>query len=426
MSITTDSNSAIRDGRLGVFVLIAIIFLMGSYLWFKAVSPWNPQQRFEVRFHEIAALNDNAPILVNGVRVGSVESIHLKGKDSVHVKMQINKSKITIPEGSTFKILSNNVVGVKYVDISLPNSDPNKPQPRPLDETMEVIGQDPGRPEVIIDELTASLSKISFDKLEKKVAENFDDLSIATKNISKASEKFGPVADKTILMEDKVGVLADEVRTTSKRINKIIENPQFVADIKETAKRARDVAASIERTMNQVDTLLADRELRNDVKESLARLNEATKHVQSGLETFEKIAQDKDVRGDLKAIMVDARQTLDKVYRMVNSPGFGDDLKGTLKNTNQALENINTVTLQVNQILGKRHPLLHMIFGAPGKLDVKARLHKKQSNDGKDRKDNGTNAQNSNDSSRSKEASSTTAPTTPVVDEIDKQAPAND
>lgn len=425
MSITTDSNSAIRDGRLGVFVLIAIIFLMGSYLWFKAVSPWNPQQRFEVRFHEIAALNDNAPILVNGVRVGSVESIHLKGKDSVHVKMQINKSKITIPEGATFKILSNNVVGVKYVDISLPKSDPNKPQPRPLDETMEVIGQDPGRPEVIIDELTASLSKISFDKLEKKVAENFDDLSIATKNISKASEKLGPVADKTILMENKVGVLADEVRTTSKRINKIIENPQFVADIKETAKRARDVAASIERTMNQVDTLLADRELRNDVKESLARLNEATKHVQSGLETFEKIAQDKDVRGDLKAIMVDARQTLDKVYRMVNSPGFGDDLKGTLKNTNQALENINTVTLQVNQILGKRHPLLHMIFGAPGKLDVKARLHKKEG-DNKDKKDKGTNAQNSNDSSRAKEASSSTPPTTPVVDEIDKQAPAND
>jgi phospholipid/cholesterol/gamma-HCH transport system substrate-binding protein len=424
MSITTDSNSAIRDGRMGVFMLISIIFLMGSYLWFKAVSPWNPQQRFSVHFHEIAALNDNAPILVNGVRVGSVESIHLKGKDAVHVRMQINKSKITIPEGATFKILSNNVVGVKYVDISLPKSDPNKPPPRPLDETMEIVGQDPGRPEVIIDELTASLSKISFEKLEKKVAKNFDDIANASANISKASEKLGPVADKTMAMEDKVGYLADEVRTTSKRINKIIDNPQFVADLKETARRARDVAASIERTMNQVDSLLADRDLRNDVKESLARLNDATKHVQSGLETFEKLAQDKEVRGDLKAIMVDARHALDKVDSMVNSPGFGDDLKGTLKNTNAALENINTVTLQVNQILSKRHPLLHMIFGAPGKLDVKARLHKKQEKELKD-KDRDTNAHDTV-SPRPREASSSPSSNTPVVDEINKPSPTND
>lgn len=421
MSITTDSNSAIRDGRMGVFVLIAIVFLMGAYLWFKAVSPWNPQQRFNVHFHEIAALNDNAPILVNGVRVGSVESIHLRGKDTVHVRMQINKSKITIPEGATFKILSNNVVGVKYVDISLPKYDPTKPPPKPLDETMEIIGQDPGRPEVIIDNLTASLSKISFDKLEKKVAKNLDDISIATQNISKASEKFGPVADKTISMEDKVSGLADEVRITSKRINKIIDNPQFVADLKETAKRARDTAVSIQKTMQQVDGLLSDRELRNDVKESLARLNDATVHVERGLETFEKLAQDKDVRGDLKAIIVEARHTLDKVDGLVNSPGFGEDLKGTLKHTNEALENINKVSLQVNQILGKRHPLLHMIFGAPGKLDVKARLHKKQ----EQKKDGGTNAQE-NSSQRSREASSTSSLNSPVVDEISKPEPAKD
>ncbi len=420
MSITTESNSAIRDGRMGIFVLIALACLMGSYLWFKAVNPWNPQQRFNVHFQEVAALNDNAPILVNGVRVGSVESIHLMGKDAVHVRMQINRSKITIPEGATFRILSNNVVGVKYIDIELPLSDPSKPAPKALDETMEIIGTDPGRPELIIDNLTNSLNKISFDKLEKKVSKNLDDISTATENISKASEKFGPVADKTINMEDKVSVLADEVRTTSKRINKIIENPQFVADLKETAKRAKDVALSIEKTMDQIDGVLGDRELRNDVKESLARLNEATVHVQNGLATFEKLAEDKEVRGDLKAIMVDARHSLDKVDNMLSTPEFGGDLKGTLKQTNEALENINTVTLQVNQILNKKHPLVHLLFGAPGRLNVNAKLHKDNStNSAKGRKENDQNA--SSDSSntsastsgdgKSKEASATEVPT---------------
>ena len=421
MSITTDSNSAIRDGRLGVFVLVAIIFLMGSYLWFKAINPWNPQQRFEVHFQEVAALNDNAPVLVNGVRVGSVESIHLQGKDAVHVKLQINRSKIVIPEGSTFKILSNNVVGVKYIDIDLPKLDPSKPPPKPLDETMEIKGQDPGRPEVLIDSLTASLEKVNFEKLEKKVSKNLDDLSNATQNISKASEKFGPVADKTISMEGKVSGLADEFRITSKRINKIIDNPQFVADLKETTKRAKDVAVSIQRTMDQVDDLLKDKELRVEVKDTLARLNEVTLHVQHGMESFEKLAQDKEVRGDMKAIMVDARNALDKVDKLVSTPSFGADVRDTLKEAKEALENVNTVSLQVNQMLSKKHPLLHMIFGAPGKLKVQAKKLDKS----KDAKDERSKPDGSKDSNASM-TGTTNSKSTDVVDEINKKAPAND
>jgi len=377
MSITTDSDSAIRDGRMGVFVLVAIIFLMGSYLWFKAINPWNPQQRFEVQWHEVAALNDNAPVLVNGVRVGSVENIHLKGKEAVHVKLQINMSKIVIPEGAEFRILSNNVVGVKYVDITLPLPDDTKPTPKILDETMTVIGIDPGRPELVIDSLTSSLNKVSFDKLEKRIAQNLDDISVATSNISKASAKFGPVADKTISMEDKVSGLADEVKITSRKINKIIDNPKFSADLKETAQRARDVAISIQKTMNKVDNLLADRELRDDVKVALTRLNDMTLHVQQGIETFEKLAQDKEVRTDLKAIVVDARHAMDKVDKIVSNPQFGGDLKDTLVKTHEAIDNVNTITKQVNQILNKRSPLLHMIFGRPGKLSVQAKQVKK-------------------------------------------------
>lgn len=380
MSITTDSDSAARDGRMGVFVLIAIVFLMGAYLWFKAINPWNPQQRFEVQWHEVAALNDNAPVLVNGVRVGSVESIHLKGKEAVHVKLQINMSKIVIPEGASFRILSNNVVGVKYVDITLPVVQEGQPAPKPLAENMLVVGIDPGRPELVIDSLTSSLNKVSFDKLEKKIAQNLDDISIATSNISKASAKFGPVADKTISMEDKVSGLADEVKVTSRRINKIIDNPRFSADLKETASRARDIAISVQKTMNQIDGVLSDRDLRNDVKEALSRLNDATLHVQQGIETFEKLAQDKEVRSDLKTIMVDAKHTLEKVDSIVSNPDFGGDLKGTLSKTHEALDNINTVTLQVNQILNKRNPLLHMLFGRPGKLSVQAKQVKKSKN----------------------------------------------
>lgn len=367
------SNSSLADGRTGIFFLISVVVLIGAWLWFKSINPFNPQQRFSVHFHEVAALNDNAPILVNGVRVGSVESVYLKGKDLVYVNMQINVSKITIPVGSTFRILSNNVVGVKYIDITLPHTIEGQPPPPVLDQSMDITGNDPGRPEIVIDNLTTSLSKLDFDKIQNGIERDAHNLSVATENISVLSKKFQPVAASTLKMEDKVSLLAVEMRGTSKRLNKIINDPKFTTDLRETAEKARQVADTIQATMKDVNSLLSDKELRADVMSSLERLNDATLHVQKGIETFERLAEDKEVRGDLKSIMVDAKNTMSKVEKIVNSPEFGSDLRGTLGKTRKALDNVNIVTNQVNQILNKRFPLLHLMFGRPGKLSVEAK-----------------------------------------------------
>ncbi|MFX5510120.1 MlaD family protein, partial [Acinetobacter baumannii] len=57
---------------VGFSFLIALILLLWGWSWLKNFTG-HPPQRFTVTFHDIAGLNTNAPVNINGVRVGIVE-----------------------------------------------------------------------------------------------------------------------------------------------------------------------------------------------------------------------------------------------------------------------------------------------------------------------------------------------------------------
>lgn len=164
----------------------------------------------------------------------------------------------------------------------------------------------------------------------------------------------------------KVALLATELHGTSKRLNKIIDNPKFRSDLKETAQKVEATAERIQKTMQQVNDMLADQGLRTDVLSALAQLNQSTEHVENAVKSIETLGKDKDIRTDTKEILGKANETVDKVNQLVSQPSFGTDLKHTLATTRNAIEDVDTVARQLQNILDKRHPLLHMIFGRPG------------------------------------------------------------
>lgn len=360
------------DGYLGIFTLMALGILVGAWLWYRNISPLHPPQRFKVRFHEVAALNTNAAVYVNGVRVGVVENIDLKSKHSVIVSIRINPDVIVIPKGSKFKILNNNVIGAKYIDIDLPEPDPSIPHPIPLDENMELVGEDPGRPEIILDNLATTLSDVDFYALKAVVKRNLDYLSLASQNVARASEKFTPVADRTIDMEDKISDLAVELKGTTKRFNRIMDDPNISTNLKETVEKARETAVTIQATMHELNKTLADTSIRRDILDSLGRLNETAMYIQKTAASAESVIKDKELRGDVKEILGETRLTLKKVKELLDDPTLMTDLQHTLRRTRGALTNIDMVARRLNQVLDKRNPLLHLIFGRPGKLKIKS------------------------------------------------------
>ncbi|MBX9693784.1 MAG: hypothetical protein K2Z81_15450 [Cyanobacteria bacterium] len=114
--------------------------------------------------------------------------------------------------------------------------------------------------------------------------------------------------------------------------------------------------------MTQVDSILSDQALREDLKSSIAKLTSAAGSIQKSVENIHQVVGDKEIRNDVKAMLVEARSSLGKVDEILSRP----EVSGTLTQTKQAIARVDTVARQLNQIMNKRFPLVHLMFGRPG------------------------------------------------------------
>jgi ABC-type transporter Mla subunit MlaD len=211
------------DGLVGMFGLIALLLLYGSYCWLKSYNPFNPPQRFNVRFHDVASLNYQAAVYVDGVRVGSVDAIKIRGSEDVLVTLKTNPAKIRIPVGSRFVILPNGVVGSKYVEIVLPSGAKSDHNLQLLTEKMEAEGDDPIRPEIVVNELVQRLNTIDFDKMQSQLSRSMDKLNNVADHVSTLSTKMVPVAEHANQTVQSVNKLANDMQAPVSQMHQILD-----------------------------------------------------------------------------------------------------------------------------------------------------------------------------------------------------------
>src|SRR5579885_1970774 len=105
--------------RVGMFTVVALILLLWGWGWLKSYT-FKAPQRFTVQFHDIAGLNKNATVNINGVRVGVVDEIELKARGQVLVHPRITAPNVVVTRGSNFTIQTLGLVGAKYLEVTLP------------------------------------------------------------------------------------------------------------------------------------------------------------------------------------------------------------------------------------------------------------------------------------------------------------------
>lgn len=363
-----DNSRMISDGSLGIFTVLAFILLLWGYMWFRGTGMVADCQTINIFFHEVAQLDNNAAVYVDGVRVGMVDKLDWLNEHRVLVRIKITTRQVVIPQGCTYTILTNGIVGAKYVDITMPQIPMIDAGLPPLPNNSEVRGQDPGRPELAINKLVITLSNIDPVRLQKNFEDDRKRLVRAADQLSILAMKTMPVIDAALPLEHDLSSIARDLKGTARKISRLLDDPNFSGDLKETATKLKETAESVQETVHDINNTLADKPLRRDLLSALERLSLATEHVQVSVSAVEKMSHDQKLRTDVKDILIQARSTLDKVDAMFSKPGYGSDLRLTLTSTRQAIGHLDRVAQQLNQILDKRAPLLHLMFGRPGKL----------------------------------------------------------
>ena len=381
-------NKPNYEYRVGLFTVIALIILFWGWSWLKDFS-FHPPQSFMVQFHDIAGLTKNAPVQVSGVRVGTVDKIEVKGEGQVVCSLRIPAENIVVPQGSNITIQTLGLVGAKYIEITLPKVKADEPMPPPIEPGTLIVGQDPVRSELYINRIAANLSQftegLSGNKAQDSIAHAVQSSGAAVENIRDAAAKFRNNMDKlsaatTDLQKGagnasgffvegkstlhKISNMADEWRDTSHKINHLVDQPNFSANIKETVNLAKETVMKAKEAIHELNITLADKDMRQDMISMLNKLTNSTENINQSMQVVKGLAGDQQLRSDLKEAMSNAKAAMGKANDLLSNPNFITDARVTMAQLRTAASQVREMAERINNLLSKKHPIMHMLFSA--------------------------------------------------------------
>jgi phospholipid/cholesterol/gamma-HCH transport system substrate-binding protein len=420
------SNKPNYELRVGLFAVVAVQLVIFGWGWLHGNPFVRQPQRFIVQFHDVAGLNNNAPVNINGVRVGVVEKIELskaglvnklqpngnRDKDPglVYVHLKISSEETTIPIGSAITIQTQGMVGAKYIEITLPELPPGQAQPADITSDAVIVGQDPVRIELVMNKIATKLNKIvnagaedggpsltdvikdsgeavkNINEVAKKLNGNMSRFEKASDSITSTAGKIGQVADSAKSVTsgastffnrgnkamDQVNVLAVDFQSTSKKLNKILDNPNMSGDLKETARLAKATADKIGESVDKLNNTIKDPSVRQDAITILKKIESSLDKAQASLATVDKISGDKDVR----AVVAKFSDSLGKFNEFLGNADLTGDTKTTFAKLRTAADDVDIAARQMQGVLNKGSFLL----GNGGRLDKLKKKDEKQKN----------------------------------------------
>ena len=109
------------DLIVGLFIVIAVAVLFILAFQASSIHEGGSASRYVVRadFDDIGSLMVKAPVRIAGVKIGEVVGVQLDNATfKAHVTLAIDKTHSTIPQDSAASIMTEGLLGSKYIALS--------------------------------------------------------------------------------------------------------------------------------------------------------------------------------------------------------------------------------------------------------------------------------------------------------------------
>lgn len=240
------------QAKVGIVSLLALIILGGMIVWKGDVVLVSRGLELIGSFNNAGGLMPGAEVRYRGYKIGKVTRIEPNPQE-VKVILIIQPN-ISVPEDSTLRVAFDGLIGQKYVEI-IPGFSTAEVKSGTVLTGFSTLG--------IVDfidigtqnleeskRILQSVRKITDDPIVQKAAKdtllNVErstyEINRITSDLSKALAKGG--FDETIKSLTKA---SETITSVSKRldgiitaVDKLVNDPQFTSDIKDTVKNAKD------------------------------------------------------------------------------------------------------------------------------------------------------------------------------------------
>lgn len=298
----SQSSEVSRAVMVGLFTAVCLAVL--GWLVFR-VEDWSlggdGGQTVEALFDSVAGLNEKAPVRVAGVKVGTVDSIGLEGRQA-RVRLRLEQD-VPLTEGTQASIANAGILGDKYVELI-----PGPADAAPLADGARVPGETP----VTFDEALAR-----FDSLGQSLQE-------LTGDVSSRGDLGASIRRLLDNLEATSENIRDLVQTNRSQIDSTVAN--FERFSESLADELPTLTAQVGDLLDHLDSLVVNN--RDEVEESLDSIRTVSKNLETTVANLNDITgQVKSGEGTVGKLLYD-EEAHDKVVGALDSVKAGVDSLG--------------------------------------------------------------------------------------------------
>ncbi|MCS7186274.1 MAG: MlaD family protein [Armatimonadetes bacterium] len=315
----------------GVLILAGLAVLVGSTFYLRSFLMWRTGHWFVVEFNKAMGLEVGSDVLLQGMRVGTVDKVELSPPNIVRVVVRLEKDvPVYHPPASEITIRFGTLIGQPYVDIV------NRRVGRLIERGEKVRGIDPVSWEELVPqarELANSLNSIIGDpQFQQNLRATVADLAVAahslrtilssipanevkqiSMNIRRVSERLNELAS-----DKRLDSTLSNIETATRQLAEILSDPKIKGGIARTIQEAEQVLRSVRR-------VVGDEETQRNLKALAENLRESS-------EALKKLLSEEGVGGELEKVLAEARATISAAREVIDDPEVKIALKTTARN----------------------------------------------------------------------------------------------
>ena len=278
------------ETKVGAVTLLGLALLFGIAVFYGAIRIGEAGYPLHIDFDRVDGLKIGGQVRYAGVDVGRVTRIGVtdNGKARASVRIWSGNS---IPEGSTFTIGSDGLLGEKFVSIAPPDQ---------RDKFLSADTVVEGLPSQGIETFISTADRLfnRMDKLVTSLEEVFGDPKVK-----------GSMKDTARNIDQLTAALSRMAVNNEQNINAIARNLAAMSE------SLRNVAGRVDKMATAVDN---DGKTANDLKDTLANLRSASARIEKMAAALEPVATDPETARNIKTTLKNAREVSEKANKLLN------------------------------------------------------------------------------------------------------------
>lgn len=263
-----------REIKTAILVIASILLFIWGYGFLKGKDLFTNYRTFYVEYQNVEGLASAAPVTINGLVVGKVNSIKLQNTTGKLIVELLIKSDFPISKSSIVKIYEPGLIGGKQIQII-----PNLADKSIAETESYLLGSiKPGLTDLVGEKLTPLQEKV------EKMIVSADSLLINLNKVLDAKTKENLKSSIANLNQ----TLA-EFNTASKKVNVILDqNKEEIGGIVTNFNKVSNDFSKISDSLSKANI----GKTINNLENTLSKVNSIMADVQSGKGTFGKLVKD--------------------------------------------------------------------------------------------------------------------------------------